>query len=436
MTISLASFRGRPVPAEHRSNFNHLVLDIIWFGVLNGSAIAFISVYATRIGASAFQVSLLAAIPAMINLLFAIPAGRWIQHKPISRATFLASILHRWFYLLWIVLPLLFAPNLQVWALLVLTLLMSVPGAALAIGFNGLFAATVPPEWRAQVVGIRNAAYALVSIVVTLACGFLLEVLPFPTGYQVVFFIGAIGAAVSSLHLWYIRPVDEHRQPGSGSSFRDWARPSGTNAWSSLRTVVGPRFFTRANQIAEHWSRPWSDHRYRRVLVLVFAMHLTLNLAVPLFPLFTVRELQLSDSVIALGNSIFYLALFLASLQLSPVSRRLGHRRAMALGVMIISLYPLTISQAQGASLYLAASILGGAGWALAGGAVGNYVLEETPDEDRPPYLAWFNMSLQGGVLLGSLLAPALAGLWGLAVGLIFAAVCRFITGLIIWRVK
>lgn len=89
---------------------------------------------------------------------------------------------------------------------------------------------------------------------------------------------------------------------------------------------------------------------------------------------------------------------------------------------------------ANGATLYLVASIAGGAGWALAGGAVGNYVLEKTPDDSRPSYLAWYNISLQAGALFGSLIAPALAGWWGLVVGLLFAAVCRFLTGLAIWR--
>ena len=106
----------------------------------------------------------------------------------------------------------------------------------------------------------------------------------------------------------------------------------------------------------------------------------------------------------------------------------------MALGVLIISLYPALLSLADDAVLYLVASIMGGAGWALAGGAVGNFVLEKTPDDSRPSYLAWYNMSLQAGILLGALIAPVMAGWWGLTFGLAFAAVCRFLTGLAIWR--
>lgn len=434
MAISFASSKTRPVPAEHRKNFNHLVLDIAWFGVLNGSAIAFVAVYATRLGATAFQLGLLNAGPAVVNLMFALPAGRWLQDQPISRATFWSSILHRWFYLLWIFLPFLFAPMEQVWLLVVLTVLMSIPGTALAIGFNGMFAAAVPPEWRAQVVGVRNAAYALTSIIVTLICGRLLDNVPFPAGYQLVFLIGFVGAAMSSLHLWFVRPADEHRRPSNGKSMGDWAQPGAMSMWQGLRATVGLRFLLRQKPLNSRWFNPLKDLRYRKVLILVFAMHLTLFLAVPLFPLYLVRDLQLSDQIIGLGNSIFYVALFLASTRLDWVTRRFGNRQTMALGILIISLYPALLSLANGAALYLAASIMGGSGWALAGGAVGNFVLEKTPDDSRPSYLAWYNMSLQAGVLLGSLFAPLMAGWWGLTIGLAFAAVCRFLTGVAIWR--
>jgi len=436
MSISIASTRSRPVPAEHRSNFNHLIFDIAWFGVLNGSAIAFVAVYATRLGASAFQLSLLTALPAVVNLVFALPAGRWLQDLPISRATLAASILHRAFYVVWVFLPLLFSRPGQVWALVVLTVLMSIPGTALAIGFNGTFAAAVPPEWRGRVVGVRNAAYALTSIAVTLTCGRLLDTIPFPLGYQIVFFIGAIGAAMSSVHLWYVRPVDEHRQPGTGRSLGDWADPGEFNMWQSVRLSVGLRFLTRANPLSSRWFQPAKDARFRNVLLLVFAMHLTLYLAIPLFPLFLVREINLADQVIGLGNSIFYIALFLTSTRLDWFTVHFGNRRTMALGIMVISLYPLLIATATGPAVYLFASIMGGTGWALAGGAVGNYVLEKTPDNSRPSYLAWYNMALQGGILLGALIAPLLAGWWGIMIALLFAGICRLLTGLAMWRTR
>lgn len=206
--------------------------------------------------------------------------------------------------------------------------------------------------------------------------------------------------------------------------------------WQGLRTTVGLRFLMRPRSLNSRWFNPIKDLSFRKVLILVFAVHLTLYLAVPLFPIYLVREMGLSDQIIGFGNSIFYVALFLASTRLDLVTRRFGNRKTMALGVIVISLYPALLSLANGPSLFLFASIMGGTGWALAGGAVGNYVLEKTPDDSRPSYLAWYNMSLQAGILLGALVAPLLSGWWGLTIGLAFAAASRFITGLAIWRAR
>lgn len=51
-------------------NLRQLYWDVLWFGVLAGSTIAFVAVYATRLGASSFQIGLLSAGPALVNLFF------------------------------------------------------------------------------------------------------------------------------------------------------------------------------------------------------------------------------------------------------------------------------------------------------------------------------------------------------------------------------
>ena len=97
------------VPEKHRRNFFHLYMDIAWFGVLSGSAISFMAVYATRLGATGWQIGLINAAPAVVSLMFTLPAGRWLQnHGRISRHVFWASVGHRLFYVVWIFLPILF----------------------------------------------------------------------------------------------------------------------------------------------------------------------------------------------------------------------------------------------------------------------------------------------------------------------------------------
>ena len=88
MSSSSVAAPAATVPAELRRTFLHLYLDIAWFGILNGSAIAFVAVYAARQGANGFQIGLLNAAPAIVAILVTLPAGRWLEYRPIGPAVF------------------------------------------------------------------------------------------------------------------------------------------------------------------------------------------------------------------------------------------------------------------------------------------------------------------------------------------------------------
>ena len=76
------------VPEKYRANFINLYFDIGWFGVLSGSSVNFLNIYATRLGANGFQIGLLSAMAAVVSLVLAIPSGHWIQKRPIGKAVF------------------------------------------------------------------------------------------------------------------------------------------------------------------------------------------------------------------------------------------------------------------------------------------------------------------------------------------------------------
>ena len=137
-------FKQSDIPEKYRSNFIHLYLDIAWFGVLSGTAVNFLNIYATRLGASGFQIGMLTAASAIVNLFLAIPAGHWISKRPTGAAVFWSSVLFRIGYLLWIPLPWFLNEQGQIWALIILTFLMAIPLTPLGVGFNALFAEAVP----------------------------------------------------------------------------------------------------------------------------------------------------------------------------------------------------------------------------------------------------------------------------------------------------
>lgn len=426
------------VPADHRRNFFHLYLDIAWFGILSGSAISFMAVYATRLGASGWQIGILNAAPAIVSLLATLPAGRWLQTDgAISRRVFWTSVGHRVFYGVWVFLPLFLRPQQQIWAFIGLMFLMSMPGTALAVGFNAMFAAAVPVPWRAHVTGMRNGLLAITFIAASLLCGWLLHLLPFPWGYQVVFAIGAVGAAMSSLHLWFVRPLDESGYvPGNGQSVGDLARPGHVRLWlGGMKTAVADWRFLLAWR-PQLRSRPQNrlDPAYTKLMASLFFIHLAQYLAIPLFPLFWVNNLHLTDQHIGWGNAVFYLLVLLTSTQLNRLTFRFANFRLLVAGVLGMSLYPLLTAVTDNLALFLTVSAIGGITWGLVSGTLANFLLERIPEGQRPSYLAWYHLALNAAVLLGALAGPLLANQVGLVTALVIIALCRFLAALTLWR--
>jgi len=407
-------FTSTTVPPEYRSNFMHMYFDIGWFGVLSGSTVNFLNIYATRLGASGFQIGLLGAMAAIISLLFAIPAGRWLERRATGRAVFWTSVFYRIGFLLFIPLPWLFGAQGQIWSLIILNLAMGIPLVALSVGFSTLFAEAVPSDWRAHVAGMRNIVLSIAFMVTSLGSGYLLDRISFPQNYQIIFLIGFIGAAMSSVHLYFIKPIPGTIQPDL-----------------TTREPVSP--------IKETDSRPgWFavfrtdilKTPFRGTLLVMLAFHLTQYLALPLFPLYTVRVLHLTDENIGIGTALFYLLVLLGSTQLNRLVGRIGHKNVTGWGVAGLALYPIIMAFSSQVWHYYFLSIVGGLVWALVGGAYLNYVIEKCPENDRPAHLAWYNIILNASVLTGSLLGPAIADQINLPAALLIFGVLRGLAGL------
>lgn len=409
--------RQSDIPREYRANFLHLYLDIGWYGILSGSAINFLAIYAARLGASALQIGMIGAASAAVNLLIAIPAGRWLAKRNTGQAVFWSSVFYRLGYALWIPLPWLFNAQGQIWALIVLTFLMAVPLTPLGVGFNALFAEAVPSDYRAHVAGLRNVVLSVAFMISSLVSGRILESVPFPTGYQIVFGIGFFGAAMSSLHLFYIRPLKRDRAPLPPDPLpvpaNEAASPRGLASSLRLDILRGP---------------------FRKVLLVLLFLHLTHYIATPIYPLYNVNVLHLNDDNIGIGTALFYFTVLIGSIGLKRIVRRIGHKRVTGWGMLGMALYPFLLAFSHDVWHFYIVSLIGGFTWGLVGGAYANYLLEKIPDHDRPAHLAWYTIALNAAVLVSSFLGPAIANLVGLGAALIFFAVMRMLAGYTILR--
>lgn len=427
-------FINPDVPMQYRSNFVHLYFDIGWFGILSGSAAGFLGVYLTRLGAAGLHIGLLSATGAMVSLLLAIPAGRWLERRPVSRAVFWASIAQRSFYLLWIPLPWLLNAQGQIWAMISFAFLMAIPATALGVGFNALFASAVPPEWRAQVAGIRNVVLSVTFMATSLGSGYILNHVTFPAGYQIVFAIGAFGALMSSLHLYFVRHIPaagapiHALEPSTGSGPRRMPSPV-TDGRPASPPRPSLRRDWRAAIRADVWKTPFGV-----ILVVMLAFTLAQNLALPLFPIYFVRNMGLTDAQIGIGTAVFYLSHLIGSTQLARLSHKFGHHKVTAYSSMALCLYPIILGLTHTPFLYFFLQTIGGLVWSMLGGAQANYLLENIPENDRPAYLAWYSVVANASILAGSLVGPVLSNWMGINPALIVFGVLRLLGGMAILK--
>lgn len=411
MNLSLRRALGftTEVPPEHRKNFAHLYWDVAFWGLLNGSVVNFLGVYCSRIGATPLQMGLLIAIPALMNLIVTLPATIWLRNLPSTRVVPITALITRLFYGLLIPLPMLLPPETRIWVILGIVLFQNITGAIAATIGNAFLAETVPVEWRGQVVGNRNALIAITTMVTSLVVGQVLNNMSFAAGYQVIFALGFAGSMASAYHLFQVKPV---LLPPAIPTLDGEIAPAPA-AGARMEILRGP---------------------FRKLLVMMFLLNIAIFMLSPIFPLYQVNVLHLTDQTISLAAALFGLVQFIVSTQGGAISRRLGFRQMTGLGMTIASFSTMLFTFSFNPLIYFSTQIVGGTGWSIYGGGAVNYLLENVPAHDRSAHLAWFNLTINAAVLMCGLFAASLVGVLGLFGVMLLGIGVRFLVGLAVMK--
>jgi MFS family permease len=405
------------LPPPLRSNFIHLLWDIGWWGLYMGTTAAFLAIYAARSGATPFQIGLLSASPALMSMIISLPAGRILKNFRARPASAAAAAIARSLFLVYALLPWLLPPAQQVNAILILSVVIAIPGTFINIGFSQFFMEGVPSEWRGQVVGARNAIMSIVSFGVTMLSGQILTYLPFPYGYQVVFFIGFIGGVMTAYHIWHVYPMPLPDKDFLPLPTANQANGAGARKSALKKLVIGA-----------------VERNYIKVIGLLFLFNLSNNMVAPLVPDILVHKLGLTDAWISVGTGTANMLVFSISLFMASLTRRAGNRRITTLGAGLLAFHAFALAAAQDVPVYILASVIGGIATGLLGTAQYNYHLDNVPDQDRSTWLSWNMLLGNAAVLTGALVGPAVAHLTGTPAALVLLGLLRLGFGLAIFK--
>jgi len=384
VSVAEESLLGPQQAANERS----LYLETFWFGILNGVSVTFLGVFAVRLGATPFQIGLLTALPALVNVIIPIPAARLIERQKERLPFILRSVVwQRLAYLLLALTPFL-GSRFQVGAIILLMGLATIPAAFLNLSITVLIGDLATPRDRSLVVSRRSIILAGTTTLVALLGGWWLDLVPFPLNYQCLF---AVGAVASLLGLRYLRriqlpysppPAEERRQGHRGVDLR--------GTWREL-TTHGP---------------------FWRFTFSAFFYHWGLFLPGALWAIYRVRNLGANDRWIGLITMTFTASAVLGYSLAGRYARRWGERRLLIVCSAVLCLYPVLTALSTSLPPLLGVAVIGGifsSGLAL---ALFNTTLALAPEDRRATYVALYTMLINVAAFLaplaGSLLAEAM----------------------------
>ncbi len=386
-------------------NIQNLYREYGFFGVLSGIASTFLSIYAIRLGASSQDVGLLSSLPALVNTLFLIPAGRIVEGRRNALSVLVVSaFLMRFQYALLAAIP--FLPEaVEVPGLLVVVALGAIPAAVVNVAFTTMFAAVIPEQDRARVVTGRNALFSLTSAVAAFLGGKLLDLLPLPHNYQVLFLMGF---AFSVGSVYYLSRLIIPLTPSESQA-----------EWASRLTLAQVRRFLATMQEA----RPFV--RYSAASLLV---HWGLYLCVPLYSLFWVHVLDASEGWIGLISTVQLVIMLIAYPLWRRVAERRGNRFVLLAGCSGVALYPIFTALCPSQEYLLIPTVVGGIFSPPVNVGLYNGMLEVVPAAHRPTHIGVYSAAMNVAVFLAPLVATGvLVPLAGLHGALILGAAMRLV---------
>ena len=265
-------------PGVRARNYRVVQLDSVFIGVVNASG-TFLPVFLLRMGASANDVGLLTALPALTAFALAIPFGRYLQRRRNIVPWYSRLRLVAWSsYGVMAAVAALLPREQAIPAMLAVWALASLPSTAALVGFPMVMDGAAGPGGRFDLLGRRWAIAGVTSAVAVALGGQLLGVFPFPTNFEVLLVVVSLAGLGSYLQSSRLVIPDQVPTATHADAPR---RERLVGLW---RLVVSNRPFIKFEQ---------------RGLVYV----LGIGLSLPVIPLFYVTEVGAPDAWIGVIGS-------------------------------------------------------------------------------------------------------------------------------------
>jgi MFS family permease len=393
-------------------NIYLLQVMLFWSSAISAAA-SFNGNFAVRLGASNQLIGLMSSVPALLVVILTIPFARLIETRRRRLPWIGWSIfLHRLCYLLVALMP--FVLTLyRAEAFIGLILLSNAVLGPFNAGWDTLLADTVPEHRRANIFARRNMIACSGVILAVPLMGRLLDAVPFPYGYQIVYGIGFIGAMISTWCIFQLKLPDANVS----------ARPAAQR--QPLNLQLARKLFA-------------DNEPFVRMTVNTLLLDMGAWLVSPLYIIYYLRHLGASDGWVGTLTAIANLSAVGGNYFWQRVIARRGESRVLRWMSPACGFYPLWVALTQSLPLFLVAAVINNLAMPAVNLSHYNTLLKVCPAERRPTFISIFSVVMNVGAFIAPLAGVALADRIGFIPMFVIGGTMRMLGGFMfsLWPVR
>jgi MFS family permease len=351
------------------------------FSAMDGITSTYTTPFALALGANDAQVGILSSIPNLFITLSQIFAGKYIEKRGRKKVAVSLSLAQRLIWLLIAFIPLfIFQGSLFLFIFLIVLIQVILNFASTA--WSAWMGNLVPENIRGSYFGKRNAIVSVFSFATALIAGWLLGLINGLIGFSLVFFLAFIFGLISYFYLTKI--------PDAGYKQENEKSNNNFNVFKFIKDLKKYSNF-----------RPFTIH----MSLLSFAV----NIASPFFTVYMLSVMKIGYEWYGIVVATEIFARILMQRYWGRLSDKFGDRTVMSLCNILIVFYPLLFLFASSVLQLMLISIFSGIAWSGFDLTSFNYLLDVTPPEKRPSYIANYKIYVGFALFLGPLMGGFLS---------------------------
>ena len=351
---------------------------------MDGITSTYTTPFALAQGANNAEVGILNSIPNFFITISQFFAGKYIEKRGRKNVTVSLALIQRIIWLMIAFIPVIFFQG-GLWFFIFLVVISQIILSLANTAWSSWIGDLVPEKIRGSYFGKRNTIAGIFGFSTTLIAGLILGQIKGLIGFSVIFFLAFIFGLVSYSYLVNI-PETRYKLKVK-------------RQLNILEVVKKIKKYSNFHPFAKHMS------------LLSFAV----NIASPFFTVYMLNILKIGYEWYGIVVASEILAGILMQRYWGKLSDKFGDRTIMSLCNVLIVFYPLFFIFARNPFHLILISIFSGVSWSGFNLATFNYLLDVTPSEERPSYIANYKVSvgvaLFSGPLIGGLLSQYLSGI-------------------------